>query len=199
MSKISAGVIVLLLAGLAGCGDQTAAPKTEASGSAATSNASTTATEESEEQAAAPEQAAEPKHYYAMTENGEYGYEAGVSEDDQQGGQVAANLIMVKFAGEKDGKFQVFYRDSNVRSAYHVSECENPCRYMKSMTFLNGKHIKTERATNTEGSLGWAWMSDAINGEMERGTIESKKSGKSFVWFDEKAGMQTTPVASSSN
>ena len=146
---------------------------------------------------AAPEQAAivpEPvkvDHYYSMKDGVEYGYEQGLSQDAQNAGQAATKLMMFKFSGQKNGVYQVFSAEKS--GATVTLQCENPCNYIKSMSFYQLEHTGTERMKATEGTVGWAVMADAINGKLEK--FQAEKNGKKFeVWFDEKKGMTATQI-----
>jgi len=132
-------------------------------------------------------------HQYSMKDGFEYGYEQGLSENQQNAGQVASTLLMFKYAGQKDGAFQVYTKDA-VNEVIAVMQCSNPCDFMKVMTFYQGENIKTERMRATEGSIGWAVMSDAINGKLQQYFVD--KNGKKLaIWFDEKKGITSTPVS----
>lgn len=132
-------------------------------------------------------------HYYAMRDGYEYGYEQGISQNSTNDGQVASTLAMFKFAGEKDGVYQVFAKNS--MGAFDVIQCTNPCDYFKEMIFFNGVHIKTERVKAVENSIGWSVMTDAINGKLEQYVgMNSKTRKKVTVWFDEQIGMKGTTI-----
>lgn len=130
-------------------------------------------------------------HYYSMKDGHEYGYELAVSQDASNAGQVAETLIMFKFAGEKDGAYQAYTKEST--GAISVVQCNNPCDFMKVMVFFNGEHIKTDRLKATEGSIGWLVMADAINGKMQQ-YVGDKNGKKVHVWFAEQGGMQSTQI-----
>lgn len=130
-------------------------------------------------------------HYYSMKDGYEYGYEQAISQDSADAGQVASTLAMFKYSGQKDGVYQTYTK--NVSGVITSLQCNNPCDFIKVMTFLNGQHLTTERLKATEGSIGWTVMADAINGQLE--AFVQEKNGKSFsVWFDEEKGLQTTAV-----
>ncbi len=130
-------------------------------------------------------------HYYSMKDGFEYGYEQGISVDSTNAGQLASTLLMFKFAGEKDGVYQAYTKNS--MGAFDVIQCTNPCDYLKEMIFFNGAHIKTERIKAVEGSIGWTVMADAINGDMDR-YVGQQNGKKVNVWFTEQGGMQGTPI-----
>ena len=132
-------------------------------------------------------------HYYSMKDGYEYGYEMSVSQDDANAGQVASKLLMFKYAGQKDNIYQVFSKDQS--GAYDVIQCENPCKFFKEMIFYDGRLIKVERMSATEGSLGWSVLSDAINNKLEQYIGKNKSTGQKVnLWFDEENGMTATPI-----
>ena len=126
-------------------------------------------------------------HYYSLKDGYDYGYEQGLSEEAIQQGQAATSLLMFKYAGQKNGIYQVYSKDSDVST---VIECSNPCDFMKIMVFAKGiGHIKTERMRATNGTIGWSVIADAINGKLEQ--FQGAKNDKKFtVWFDEKDSAQ---------
>lgn len=129
-------------------------------------------------------------HNYAMKDGYQYGYARAISEEEASNGQVAEQLMMFKFTGSRDGKFQIFTETDGVISTL---ECENPCEFMKAMVFYQGRHIKTERFRAAEGSVGALALTDAINGKLDQ-FVSGKNSKLVNVWFDEKKGVITTPV-----
>ena len=132
-------------------------------------------------------------HYYSMKDGYEYGYEQAISQDSAEAGQVASTLIMFKFSGEKDGVYQAYSK--NTSEVITTLQCNNPCDFIKVMTFLNGQHLTTERLKATEGSIGWTVMADVINGKLEQ-YIGQQNGKKVNVWFTEQDGMQGTPIQS---
>ena len=131
-------------------------------------------------------------HWYSMKDGYQYGYEQGISQNQQNAGQVAAPLAMFKYAGQKDGKYQTYMQD-DASGAIVVAECSNPCDFMKTMTFLQGELVKTDHMKAAEGSIGWEVMADAINGKLEQ-YVANNHGKKMHVWFDEHKGIITTPI-----
>ena len=136
----------------------------------------------------------EPKidHYYSMKDGFSYGYQKELSADSASAGIAAEPLVMVLYAGEKEGKYQVFSRDG---SNYLVVQCENPCQYLKIMTFLSdgGAAIDVKNMQALKGIMAESMITDAINGKLEQFTPD--KNGKKYhVWFDEHAGFTTKLV-----
>lgn len=131
-------------------------------------------------------------HWYSMKDGYEYGYEQGISQDQQNAGQGAATLMMFKYAGQKDGMYQAYSKDA-ASGAIVVAQCSNPCDFIKLMTFFQGEHLKTDRMKATEGTIGWLVMADAINGKLEQYVMD-KNGKKAHVWFDEQKGVISTPV-----
>lgn len=129
-------------------------------------------------------------HYYAMRDGYEYGYEKAISLDDANAGQVASKLVMFKYAGNIDNKYQVFMKEGLINT---VAECNNPCEFVKIMSFYNGVHTATERIRASEENLATTILMDAINGKLER-YVGARKGKKVNVWFDEVDGMQAIPI-----
>jgi hypothetical protein len=104
-------------------------------------------------------------HYYAMEEDGEYGYESGLSDEDKKQGRAVKAMILTRYLGEKDGVHTVRLADD---PAMTIFSCKSPCEFIKSKTYYAGTLIKTETLRNTEGSVIWAVMQDAQNGDLVR-------------------------------
>jgi hypothetical protein len=136
---------------------------------------------------AAPAEPPKPQHHYVLKEGMQYGYESGISNTAAKDGQVASKIMMVRFAGEQDGRLQAFAQEKDV---YTVLECERPCEFVKLMTFFGSRNIKTERIRANPGSVANAVMADAMAGELERSTL--KGTPPFTVWFDEHRGMIKT-------
>jgi hypothetical protein len=149
----------------------------------------------SQQQAAAapaPSKPAPPPRYFSLQDGLEYGYEQAVSSDAQNKGQVASNIMMFKFLGERDGTMQFYSRDGNYSG---VLQCERPCEFVKQMFFYNGQLQRKEHIRAVEGSIAWALTRDAMNGYLKK--YSKERDGKlQEVWFDE-SGPKWKPVIGS--
>lgn len=132
-------------------------------------------------------------HNYSLRDGFEYGYEQALSNDDINRGQVAQSIVMAKYAGTRDGKYQIYILNPAVPGSATVAECTNPCEFMKVMSFFQGKFVSVERLRVVPGILGWMILQDAINGDLEQ-YFGEKKGQKFSLWFDEKKGLVVTPV-----
>lgn len=149
-----------------------------------------------EAQVAVPADAVTPvpakTHNYSLKEGTEYGYDAGISNDAGNSGQVANKIIMIRFAGERAGKLQAFMQEKSVHT---VMECERPCEIVKIMAFYQGEHVKTERIRANGGSLARIVMEDAMSGALKPSRMKGRNDSEMFsVWFDEQKGMTRTLV-----
>lgn len=172
-------LILLLTAGvLGGCGQPQEAPK------------------QAEPAKAIPAKPAKT-HNYSLKDGYEYGYEQAVSLEDQNKGQAVNSLMMAKFAGQSDGKYQVFMKSPQDGNANIVAECTNPCEFMKVMVFYRGNHVSTERMRVAPGIIGWMILEDAINGELQQ-YVGEKDGRKYTAWFDENKGIQRIPLSNGS-
>lgn len=133
------------------------------------------------------------KHHYSLRDGYEYGYERAISNEDRNKGQAASALTMAKYAGQQDGKYQVYIKNPEAPGAIVVAECTNPCEFLKSMVFYQGSLVSSERMRVAPGVIGWMMLEDAINGELEQFVTE-KNNRKGTVWFDEKKGLIITPL-----
>lgn len=133
-------------------------------------------------------------HNYVMQDGMKYGYPAAISEDARKAGQVAEQLIMVLYAGEREGKHQAHIMDGVTVSAM---ECASPCDYVKIMTYIDNAYlrnqVKVEHMAVAPNSVARFVMDDAISGKLKQYGVGIE--GKSYnVWVDEKKGMVKTPM-----
>lgn len=132
-------------------------------------------------------------HNYSLKEGYEYGYERAVSVEQANKGQVASSLMMAKFAGQRNGKYQVYATADESPGAVIVAECSNPCEFMKVMVFFRGEHINTQRMRVAPEIIGWMMLEDAINGKLDQYVAE-RNGKKMHIWFDEQKGIIATPI-----
>ncbi len=133
-----------------------------------------------------------PDHFYTMRDGFEYGYERTLSSNEINNGQAATTLVMIRYAGNKNGKHQIYNEDNGV---FSVFECSVPCEFVKSMVFVDGEHVRTERM-RAAGTIAEAALLDAQNGKLEQAERKRKSQpNKSYhLWFDEDNGPQLTPI-----
>lgn len=137
-----------------------------------------------------------PRHNWTYRDGNQYGYEQGISDEQRAQGQVATKLLMFRFNGERNGKYQAYVRDGDYAS---VLECQSPCEYVKSMVFSGrGKSIKTEHMRAVPGSIASALIADMRDGDLDLHTFE--REGKRYsLWFDEQSGVTRVPVTPEAN
>ena len=126
--------------------------------------------------------------YYVLEDNGAYGYERALSENEIKRGQGTAPIVMARYVGEKDGKWQVAIEDGSIISVF---ECSKPCEFIKAMVFdldEKGRALNVERMRGQPGILAYSILQDAINGKLAN-RMGIKKDSKIYsVWFDENKG-----------
>jgi len=131
-----------------------------------------------------------PMHNYSLKDGLEYGYEPAITPEDKQNGKLVNPLMMFKYAGEKDGAYQVFMSSNNETN---VIECSENCEFMKIMTFRGNRHVGTDRMRRQDGSIGSMVLADAIDGFLQQFKQESQ--GHYFtVWWTEKGGANLSEV-----
>jgi hypothetical protein len=132
-------------------------------------------------------------HNYSLKEGNEYGYERALTTDETNNGQVAASLLMARFIGTQDGKYQVVVVDNGDTNVVNVVECTNPCEFMKNMVFSQGTLIGSQRIRVAPNVIGWMMLEDAINGHLDQ-YLKDVNGKKYTMWFDEKNGASETEV-----
>lgn len=134
-----------------------------------------------EEQSTADVRPTPPQHYFAMQDGDEYGYEPGVSDDQQKAGQVAAPLVMIRFAGEKKGQYQIFESVGAERAVY---DCKKPCEFVRMRKFIDGNEVSNNRIRRVEGSIIYYAMEDAMHGQLAEHFIV-KKGQRLTLWYED--------------
>jgi hypothetical protein len=141
---------------------------------------------------ALPEVVTPPKrdHNYEVREDMDYGYAAAISQNAQNGGQVAPKILMFKYAGQRDGKHQVHASDG---VNFTAIECSSPCEVMKIMNFIDKDYlrgtVRVERIKNQPGTIANLVMDDALHGRLNN--YGMSRGNQTFqVWVDEKVGYQ---------
>ena len=119
----------------------------------------------SKDAVAVPAPPSRPAHLYSLEEDGEYGYEPSLSEDERKAGKAASALIMVRYLGVKDGSHTGVMAGGN--GATDTFSCKSPCEFIKSKIAINGQTIKSETVRNPGNAVISAVMIDAMNGQLK--------------------------------
>jgi hypothetical protein len=101
-----------------------------------------------------------------MEENGEYGYEQGLTEDDIKAGTAAKLLAMVRYLGEIDGAYIVSIRLNEAGTVNEQLSCEVPCDFAKDRIVSGTTALRTQTIPVAPDSLAFAMLFDAINGQL---------------------------------
>lgn len=132
-----------------------------------------------------------PAHNYVMQDGLEYGYEGALSELDRQAGRAAIQLLMVRYLGERDGRWQVFHKASP--EVIIVYECGKPCEFATVYQYVNEQHIRTERFRITPATLAASVFDDVHNGRLQQHLY--RRNGKLMAgWVDKTGNMVFSPA-----
>ncbi|WP_134166399.1 lysozyme inhibitor LprI family protein [Paraburkholderia caballeronis] len=103
-----------------------------------------------------------------MVDNGTYGYEPALSEDDIKKGTATKPLIMMRYAGNKNGTFVILIlgQDANNSSVVTRVSCQVPCQFAKSETIVGDEVAKTETLRVTPDSIVGGMLQDAVSGQL---------------------------------
>lgn len=115
------------------------------------------------------------QHYWSIHDGDEYGYEHGISEDDQRAGVLAKPLVMVSYLGEQNGEYK--FSEDKGSGAKIIYACKYPCTILKTTAYFHGTVINSIRQPNVGGSIGWAIMEDAAHHQVQP-VGNSKKNRK---------------------
>lgn len=116
-------------------------------------------------QAAPP---APPPHNYQMVDNGTYGYEPALSEEDVRNGTATKPLVMMRYEGDRNGTFIVLIlgTDQNNPNFVNRVSCQAPCEFAKSETLSGDTVLNTETLRVTPDSIVGAMLQDAVSGQL---------------------------------
>ncbi|WP_105507719.1 hypothetical protein [Paraburkholderia sp. BL21I4N1] len=103
-----------------------------------------------------------------MVDNGTYGYEPALSENDVRNGTATKPLIMVRYVGIKNGAYIIIIlgQDANDTTVTNRVSCQTSCEFAKSETMAGDTVVKTETIHVKPGSLIGAMLEDAISGQL---------------------------------
>lgn len=133
-------------------------------------------------------------HNFQVQDGLQYGYKAAISETARASGQVAPQILMFRFAGERDGKFQVHTVEGNAVTAL---ECTKPCKVVKTIAFIDANYLRQSTQVShmayEPGTIAYAVFEDALNGRLRPYGME--RGNKRYqVWVEEKRGFREYPV-----
>lgn len=107
-----------------------------------------------------------PSHQYVMEQDGTYGYEPALSEDDVRSGKAAKPLVMMRYVGLRDGTYVLLMLDpDNENDATRVT-CQAPCNFAKVQIMSGTMVLRTETIRVVPNSLIGAMLEDALSGQL---------------------------------
>jgi hypothetical protein len=104
-----------------------------------------------------------PSHNFAIEQDGEYGYEPAISDDDRKAGTAVKPMIMVRYLGTKDNLTRFAVVDAGVRTVF---TCKEACDVVKSTVYLQGELIRQDTMRVAPGSIIEAVVQDIENGQL---------------------------------
>nr|WP_081057633.1 hypothetical protein [Burkholderia diffusa] len=107
-----------------------------------------------------------PSHNYAMSQDGTYGYEPALSEDDVRAGKATKALVMMRYVGLRDGSYILLLVDEDNPNISTRITCQAPCNFAKSQTMAGDSILKTETVRVVPNSLIGAMVEDAMSGQL---------------------------------
>ncbi|MBQ0936730.1 hypothetical protein [Ideonella paludis] len=133
-------------------------------------------------------------HNYDSQDGIAYGYTAVISQKQREEGRAAANVLMFKYAGSKNGRHQIHSRDGDSLAAY---ECSAPCDVIKVMQVTDADYLRnkvfTEHIRAEPNAIASLALDDAIKGKLKE-YAEYHGDMMVGVWVDEVKGIQRTKL-----
>ncbi|WP_321877324.1 lysozyme inhibitor LprI family protein [Burkholderia cepacia] len=101
-----------------------------------------------------------------MSQDGTYGYEPALSEDDVRAGKATKALVMMRYVGLRDGSYILLLVDEDNPNISNRITCSAPCNFAKSQTMAGDSILKTETVRVVPNSLIGAMIEDAMSGQL---------------------------------
>ncbi|WP_221623401.1 hypothetical protein [Burkholderia stagnalis] len=101
-----------------------------------------------------------------MNQDGTYGYEPGLSEDDVRAGKATKALVMMRYVGLRDGSHIFLMVDEDNPNVSTRVTCQAPCEFAKSQVMAGDLVVKTETLRVASGSLLGEMVEDALAGQL---------------------------------
>lgn len=108
-----------------------------------------------------------PQHNYAMEQEGTYGYEPALSEDDVRSGRAVKPLVMMRYVGMRDGNYVILVLDQDNKNVATRMACQAPCNFATTQFIAGSTVLKTETIRVTRSSLAGAMFEDAMSGQLK--------------------------------
>ena len=106
-----------------------------------------------------------PAHLFGYEEDGRYGYDVALNDDDRKQGIVTKPLAMFRYLGKVDDKYIIESVPSN--SVAQRYACAAPCEYVKAITVNAYGGMKTEVLHLPPNALLSAPLADAMTGQLK--------------------------------
>jgi hypothetical protein len=145
-----------------GVTEQVSPASDSAAAAAETSSANATPAAE----VASPQPPAPPPHNYVVEQDGAYGYQPALSEDDVKAGTATKALIMMHYLGQQNGIFTVAIFQEGSEGLIERVSCSAPCNFAKVQDMVNGMILRTETVPVTDNSIIGAMLADATDGQL---------------------------------
>ncbi|MCU7371595.1 hypothetical protein PEC18_12230 [Paucibacter sp. O1-1] len=138
---------------------------------------------------AVPPPEAPRAHLYDSRDGASYGYTAQLSDVQRQAGQVANSIVMISYAGNRDGRHQVHLHEGQALVGY---ECSAPCDVIKVMTVLDvdglRNQVRVEHLRSAPNMIAAMALQDAMSGRLEPYTQDYDEIPYE-LWIDQTKGL----------
>lgn len=107
-----------------------------------------------------------PQHNYVHKEDGEYGYQPAISEEESRNGVAQKPLVLVRYFGNANDTIKLELRGGD-SEAKTVVACKGQCDVAKVTTYIGNIKGETQTIRISPQSLIGAILDDALAGELE--------------------------------
>lgn len=102
-----------------------------------------------------------------MEQDGTYGYEPALSEDDIRNGRAVKPLVMMRYVGMRDANYVILILDQNNKNVATRVTCRAPCNFATTELTAGEAVLKTETIRVTPNSLAGAMLEDVMSGQLK--------------------------------
>jgi uncharacterized protein YecT (DUF1311 family) len=101
-----------------------------------------------------------------LNQDGTYGYEPALSEDDIRSGKATKALVMMRYVGLRNGTYVLLILSEDSPNVTNRITCQAPCNFAKSEVMADDSVLKTETLRVVPNSLIGAMLEDAMAGQL---------------------------------
>jgi|GEM_PF-3140062 len=117
-----------------------------------------------EPQPMAPAPPPPPTHLYSILQDGEYGYEQALSDDDTKAGRAVKPMVMVRYLGKRGGTQRWATVDGAINTVF---SCKDACEFVRQDIYSGVNPVSAQTMRVGPGSILAAVVEDVQNEQLQ--------------------------------